>query len=292
MNSFTISQISTYAGIKPHTIRMWEQRYGALKPGRSKGNTRYYNNAQLRRLLNIVSLRNTDYKVSELCAMSDDKLFELVEKYQTTTADEQNEYAVSQLIAAAMSYDENHFDKIFSHCVLRHGFNKTYRTVIHPLMEQIGLMWASNKIPPAQEHFISNLICQKLQAAIDSLPPAKNKSNPWLLFLPENEFHEVGLLFASYLIRLSGEKVIYLGANVPMESLTSAVKETRSSKLLLFWVHNDLPENTRKYIRQLVSAFPQTTLFLSGRPALMQQLEMPEKIKLLESIDDLERELV
>src|SRR5690606_366479 len=120
-------------GIKPHTIRMWEQRYNALKPDRSEGNTRYYDNSQLRRLLNIVSLMESDCKLSELCSMSDEKLFELISRRQHQTAENEPEtYFVSQLIAAGMSYDEAYFEKMLSHCLLRYGMKGAYIKVIYP----------------------------------------------------------------------------------------------------------------------------------------------------------------
>ena len=213
MDLFSISQLSRYSGIKAHTIRMWEQRYNALKPDRSEGNTRYYDNTQLRRLLNIVSLMEGDHKVSELCEMPDKGLFRLInEKVQNSIkTTEKAEYFISQMIAAGMSYDEQHFEKILSSCLVRYGMKKAYTEVLYPMLVRIGLMWEGDSIPPANEHFISNLLRQKLFAAIDSLPPSKATADKWLLFLQENEFHEIGLLFACYLIRLSGRQVIYLG---------------------------------------------------------------------------------
>ncbi len=292
MNSYSISQISQFSGIKPHTIRMWEQRYNALKPNRSEGNTRYYNNAQLRRLLNIVSLKNSGYKLSELGAMPDKKLNELVLKEQEKTiSDETDEYFVLQLIAAGISYDELYFEKVFSHCLLRYGLKGAYSRIIYPMMVRLGLMWTSDRLPPVHEHFISNLVRQKLLTAIDSLPPAKPDGDKWLLFLPENEFHELGLLFAHYLIRRSGQQAIYLGANVPVQLLINAVSETESDHLLFFLVHFDLPENSRKYLDQLKDSFPDKKIYLSGNHKLISQLETGKSMIWLKSVEHLEQML-
>ncbi|WP_372638618.1 MerR family transcriptional regulator [Fodinibius sp.] len=292
MESFSISQISQFSGIKPHTIRMWEQRYGALKPNRSEGNTRYYSNAQLRRLLNIVSLKNAGYKLGELGAMPDEKLNELVlKKQEKTTNDQTDEYFISQLIAAGMSYDELYFEKVFSHCLLRYGLTDAYSRVMYPVMVRLGLMWTSDRLPPVQEHFLSNLLRQKLLTAIDSLPPAKPETNKWLLFLPENEFHELGLLFAHYLIRRSGQKAIYLGANVPLQLLKEAVVDTESDRLLFFLVHNDLPENSREYLDQLKDNFPDNKIYLSGNRELISQLDTGKSIIWLQSVEHLEQKL-
>src|SRR5687767_7176712 len=139
MNLFSISQLSRFSGIKPHTIRMWEQRYGALQPTRSEGNTRYYDGNQLRRLLNIVSLTDSDYKVSELCRMPDKKLNNLIQELNKPSGTPgPEEYFISQLIVAGISYDENHFDKIFSHCIMRFGVKETYIRVIYPMLNRTG----------------------------------------------------------------------------------------------------------------------------------------------------------
>ncbi len=162
MDQFSISQLSQFSGIKPHTIRIWEQRYKALKPHRSEGNTRYYDGTQLRRLLNIVSLSTTGTKISRLCSMSDEELFQLREEYEGQAAKNNDyEYFINQLISGGMGYDEANFEKAFSHCLLRFGLQKSYVKVIYPMLNRIGLMWSTNNIPPSQEHYISNLVKTK-----------------------------------------------------------------------------------------------------------------------------------
>lgn len=292
MNLFSISQLEKFSGIKAHTIRMWEQRYNALKPNRSEGNTRYYDNEQLRRLLNIVSLSNQVYKVSELCTMSDKQLFKLVEELKNEPQNETDEYFVSQLIAAGLNYDEFHFDKIFSHCLLRYGMKDTYLKVIYPVLVRTGIMWTCDGLAPANEHFISNLFRQKLLTAIDGLPPPKPGSESWLLFLPENEFHEIGLLLSHYLIRLSGKKVIYLGSNVPTQSLIRAVKEISCNNLLFFLVHRDSEKEMQQYLNGLCNRFKEKNIYAAGDQSLFNQLKKAKNTFFLSSIDDLEQQLL
>ena len=291
MDLFSISQLSQFSGIKPHTIRMWEQRYGALHPNRSKGNTRYYDGNQLRRLLNIVSLLEYDHRISELGPLRDDELRALLDEYGKEKKSSPAEYFISQLIAAGLEYDESAFDKIFSHCIVRFGLRNSYTRVIYPTLERVGLLWANDKLLPANEHFISNIIRQKLFTSIDSLVPAKENSCTWLLFLPENEFHEIGLLMANYLIRLSGDKTVYLGGNVPLPSLQKAVQSTQSNKLLLFLVHQDLPENIQNYIDTLSEIFPGHEIYLAGQNSLLHQVQAQANIKKLFSVDNLEKQL-
>jgi DNA-binding transcriptional MerR regulator len=254
MDLFSISELSRFSGIKQHTIRIWEKRYNALSPNRTEGNTRYYDNSQLRRLLNIVSLGDSGYKISELCSMPDKDLAKLLRNEQKSNA-EPDEYFISQLIAAGISYDEAHFEKILSHCLIRYNMKDAYSKVIYPLLVRIGMLWSCDELPPVQEHFISNLLKQKIFTAINSLPPAVSGSKKWVLFLPENEFHETGLLVAYYLIRLSGDNVIYLGSNVPLQSFESSLNDLHADNLLLFFVHRDLTENIQEYCDRLVKKF-------------------------------------
>lgn len=292
MNLFSISQLEQFSGIKAHTIRMWEKRYNALTPTRSVGNTRYYNNVQFRRLLNIVSLMHKEYKVSELCSMPDDKLFEIIEKDLTSKSphDGRIDYYISQLLAAGMSFDELYFEKIFANCLLRYDLKNVYVNIIYPMLARIGLMWSNDSIPPAQEHFISNLIRQKISAAIDLLPPPKSSENSWLLFLPENEFHEIGLLFSHYILKSAGKKVFYLGSNLPIETISNTIKEIRPSNLLLFLVHHDNAVNIEQYLNSLVKNFKTTQVFLSGNEKLIQQLKTGKSVSYLRTVEELENE--
>ena len=291
MNLFTISQLSRFSGIKPHTIRIWEQRYDAFKPTRSEGNTRYYDGVQLRRLLNIVSLSYFDYKISELCSLPDKEIFSRLDKvHENTATGNFDEYYISQLIAAGMEYDEIYFEKIFSHCLLRYGMKDAYIRLIYAMLVRIGMMWSSDKLPPAQEHFISNLVRQKLNTAINLLPPAIH-AETWLLFLPEDEFHENGLLFASYLIRLYGRKVVYLGCNLPYSSLSGAVKQTKADNLLLFFVRHDFTENYQEYINTLSEDFKKNKIFTAGSKEILIPLKRKTNILFLTSVEELEYEL-
>lgn len=291
MNSFSISQLSQFSGVKPHTIRIWEQRYNALQPQRSEGNTRYYDSLQLRRLLNIVSLTKTGKKVSKLCKMKDEELYALQKEYiDQALEDSDYEYFVSQLISAGINYDELNFEKIFSHCVIRFGLLKTYRDIIYPMVNRIGLLWTINTIPPSQEHYITNLLRQKLFTSIDSLTTEADNDGAWLLFLPEDEFHEMGLLFANYLIRSNGKKVIYLGPNVPLTSVERAVEDTQVDHLLLFMVHQDLPENIEQYLKELQKIGKGKNIFVAAHPEFSEKCSGDKSIHWLNSIEDLEQQ--
>ncbi len=292
MDQFSISQLSQFSGIKPHTIRIWEQRYNALNPHRSEGNTRYYDGAQLRRLLNIVSLSGTGNKISRICSLSDEELFKMRAEYEKDAGLKNDyDYFINQLIAGGMSYDEANFEKTFSHCLLRFGLHRTYVEIIYPLLERIGLMWSINNIPPSQEHYISNLLKQKMFTAIDSLPPVAKAEENWLLFLPEDEFHELGLLFSNYFLRSRGKNVIYLGPNVPLSSVKHTLKDVAISKLLLFMVHRDLPEKAGEYLSELQELAGDRKVLIAGGGLDPEMVKGKDKIFPLRSVEDLEKEM-
>lgn len=290
MNNFSISQLSEFSGVKQHTIRMWEQRYNALQPSRSDGNTRRYDGVQLRRLLNLVSLTEMDYKISELGSLPDEKLFGLLTKAQLEELPVPTDYFVSQLTAAGIEYDERAFDKIFSHCVLRFGLKETYKMVINPMLARMGLMWRTNHLPPANEHFISNLVRQKLYTSIDSLPPSTQDPLSWVLFLPENEFHDIGLLMTNYLLRVFGKNTVYLGANVPQSSITKAVEDVNPENLLLFLTHKVLPESIESYLLDLTIK-TKKRIYVAGGKDLLENIKINKKVVKVSSIQELEAHL-
>ncbi|SKB34042.1 MerR family transcriptional regulator [Daejeonella lutea] len=291
MNVFSISQLSQYSGIKPHTIRIWEQRYKALQPDRSEKNTRYYDGEQLRRLLNIVSLMETKHKVSELCAMPDEKLSTLVLQSNDLSIHDNHEYFVSQLISAGMCYDESRFEALFEDALAKYGLESMYQMIIYPMLVRVGVMWSANVIPSVQEHFISNLVRQKILKAIDALPPAALNSNTWLLFLPEDEYHEIGLLFAAFIIRKSGHKVVYLGSSVSYEAALSAMRDINPKYLLLFLVRYNLFENINQYVNDLNNAFNGEKIYLAGNQKLLSQLDLRQKSVWLRDISSLHNEI-
>jgi MerR family transcriptional regulator, light-induced transcriptional regulator len=267
----------------PHTIRVWEQRYNALQPGRSDGNTRYYDGSQLRRLLNIVTLNNRGYKISEICRMSDEKLFELIEREQKLAdSDRPADYYINQMASSALTYDEPWFEKVFSHCVSRFGMKKTYGEILYPLLERIGLLWSCNKLPPAQEHFITALIRQKLSTAIDALPPATINES-WMLFLPEDEFHELGLLFAHYVIREKGRKSTYVGANLPLDSAI-----INPDHILLFMIRRRDQAEQKEFLATLKRILTKTTINVAARPELADELNDVKGVNWLRSSRSLE----
>lgn len=289
MDTLTIAQLAQFSGIKPHTIRIWEQRYGALSPKRTAGNTRTYDSLDLKRLLNIVSLIDSGYRISELGSMNDEGLNDLI-KQQYHLEDNGNTLQfVPQLLSAGMAFDERSFQKSLSHCFSKFGTIRTYKDVIYPLINRVGLMWSADMLPPAQEHFMCNLIRQKLLVAIDALPLPPNTNKIWLLYLPEDEYHEIGLLFSHYVLKQKQQRVVYLGASVPLSTLALAIERIDPDFLLLFFVHYDFPENLNTYLKKTREIFKSGEIFASGNRKLVGQLSLDSQTQWLENVEDLER---
>ncbi len=289
MDQFSISHLQQLSGIKAHTIRIWEQRYGALEPGRSEGNTRYYDSHQLRRLLNIVSLLKDGYKISHVGPMKDEELAHLLslKLEEKRLTEDKNEYYVSQLMAAAVSYDEAHFNAVYQQCIQKQGLKNTYTEVLYPLLNRMGLMWEIDSVSPAQEHFSSNLIKQKIFSAIESVPLANKSKRKWMLFLPENEFHEIGLLFANFLLREAGHQVVYLGSNVPLNTLEKAAQEIHPTDILLFFVHYLDHEEAAAYLKQVNTLFPKTNIHIASSKTLTEHIAKPRRINFIYSPEEL-----
>jgi DNA-binding transcriptional MerR regulator len=286
VNSFTISQLQDYSGIKAHTIRVWEKRYKALTPSRSEGNTRSYDGHQLRRLLNIVSLMQF-YKVSKLCALQDKDLNNLLEKhFQQPSDEDETTLFVSQIISTAFDFDEAKFEKLFANSILRIGLKETYIHVLYPALKRLGLLWTKDSLAPAHEHFIVNLIRQKILVTVDALPPPDTAKDSWLLFLPEDEFHETGLLIAFFLIRHSGRKVYYIGSNVPIASLANTIKTIKPNKVLSFMVGKKDKSESLVQFAELSNQFRKMEMHI----ACHNQADLPKdsKLNLLHSVNDLE----
>ncbi len=287
MNRLSIAQLAQFSGIKPHTIRIWEQRYNALSPERTDGNTRTYSGSDLRRLLNIVALLDSKYKVSDLCVMSDEKLQELIQQHYVELGQGESQKYVLQLIAAGIEFNQWEFEVVLNYCIGKMGVATTFKEVIYPLLQRLGMMWAADLMPPAQEHFMSNIVRQKLLVAIDELPQPEENSKRWVLFLAEDEFHEIALLFAHYIIRNRGERVVYLGANVPLNTLAQAVENIEPDALLTFFIKSNFTEDQQLYLDRVRLCYPKGTIYLSGNEKLISSLNLDSETNWLKNIDDL-----
>ena len=229
MHSFTIKDLENLSGIKAHTIRIWEQRYSFLKPNRSDTNIRYYSNEELKKLLNIALLNKYGYKISHIDKMNE---AELQEKLLTLTQTQaQQERLLNDLIQYMVDFDMEKFEILLDSCILAKGIERTVNQIIFPFLEKIGILWLTNHINPVQEHLVTNIIRQKLILGIEQINGVLQKNKTILLFLPEGEYHELGLLFMNFLLKSRGVKTVYLGASVPLADMVQLVKQKKPDYL-------------------------------------------------------------
>lgn len=287
---YSISDLEQLSGVQAHTIRMWEQRYNALVPHRSAGNTRYYDDQHLIRLLNIVSINQKGLKISKICALSQEAIYDLIEQdiQETIGESQQFEFYITQLINFGINYNEADFSLLLSKCISEHGLSQAYIAVIYPLLVRLGLMWRKDSICAAQEHFLSNIIRQKICSTINDLPVANHNEKAWVLFLPQEEEHEIGILFANYLLRKSGKRVIYLGTRVPLANLKEVIALNEVAALMLFMVQAKLVTGAQQYVDELSNEFKKIKIHLAGSKELIESLKLPKNIKWLKGVNEFE----
>lgn len=284
--NYSIKDLEQLSGIKAHTLRIWEQRYEVLKPKRTDTNIRYYDDEDLKLVLNIALLNEHGYKISKIADMSWDDM-----RREVLHVTEQGQSYTEQIQALTISMidlDEERFEKIMSTNFLHQGFENTMINIIFPFLQRIGVLWQTGAINPAHEHFISNLIRQKLIVAIDGQVVKYTSSSPkFMLFLPEGELHEISLLFTSYLIKARGGRVIYLGQSLPFSDLCEAYRVHQPTFLCSIITTTPTAAEIQPYVDKLAHTFVQSNIILSGFQVVTQDLELPENVSIAYSVSDL-----
>ncbi len=284
MSTYSIKDLEQLSGIKAHTLRIWEQRYNLVSPKRTDTNIRFYDDEDLKLILNVALLNDNGFKISKIVSMERpemrDEVMRLTER--SLTHDDQ----IHALTISMIEMDEERFDKILSTNILKLGFEQTMMNIIYPFMSKIGVLWQTGAINPAQEHFISNLVRQKLIVAIDAQIHT-NTGKKFLLFLPEGELHEVSILFASFLIKNKGHKVIYLGQNTPTEDLNQVYDIHNPEFLLTVITTSPSSEFAQDYVNGLADRFKESRLLVTGYQVIGQDLKFNPNVRQLNYIRDI-----
>jgi MerR family transcriptional regulator, light-induced transcriptional regulator len=278
MATYSIKDLELISGIKAHTIRIWEKRYGLVNPSRTSTNIRYYNDDDLRKLLNVSILTRNGLKISKISCLASKEMGEKVMLY--AQKNNKKESIIENLVIAMIELDEIRFDKILSNAIIQSGFEETFINILNPFFERVGMLWQTGTVLPAQEHFISNLIRQKLIVAIDNHhdQPA-NKNSRFFLFLPDGDWHELGLLFYHYVLRKRGYRTIYFGQSLPVHDLVRIIQPDERNYYL---VNVTIPRDDKKlidYFTMLSSALSNQTVFVSGNQVKNIDFGLPQNIK-------------
>jgi len=284
MDAFTIKDLENLTGIKAHTIRIWEQRYGFLRPKRTNTNIRYYSNTELKAVLNIALLNKYGYKISHISRMTSVDISQKVLSLTHETAT--SERVINELIQNMVDLEMEAFELVLSKSIAATGLEKTISQIIFPFLERIGVLWTTNHINPAQEHLVTNIIRQKLILAIEQVSTSISYEKTAILFLPEGEHHELGLLYMYYLLKKRGVQVYYLGANVPVKDVAFVASLKKPHFLFTHFSISINNAHFEKLLSKVTLQMHSIPFIISGRTAQEYKKPVPESIKLTHSIQE------
>ena len=294
-NVFSIKDLENLTGIKAHTIRIWEKRYDVLEPMRSDTNIRFYDIKSLQKLLNIVLLHDYGYKISKISKLSQPEIQKLVGEIISEKS--AKNHAISLFKMAMMNFDQTLFFKTYNELLHEKSFKEVFYTVFIPLMQELGFLWQNETISPAHEHFIIYLIKQKLlinTEKVQILEPTK-QDKVFVLYLPSNELHELGLMYLNYEILLNGYKSIYLGESIPIESLYDLKNYFEKITFVSYFTIEPKEEQINQYIDEFTSKILKNTqheaYFIGRMTEYIDKKALDAKITIYTSIEDLTNSL-
>ncbi len=291
---FTIKDLENLSGIKAHTIRIWEKRYNVLNPERTETNIRLYDTESLQKLLNITLLHNHGYKISTISRYSDQEIPEAVQEIISNKSFQH--HAISAFKMAMITYDQAGFYEAYDRLLSEKSFREIFKTVFIPLLNEVGMLWQSGTITVAQEHFLANLIKQKLIENIAQTQIAQkcNSHQTFVLFLPFNEIHDLGLLYVQYEVLHNSHNCIYLGESVPLESLSTFSENPNGVTFICYATTRPDRDDIYKYIDAASDILLKgnNQLWMMGRMVNDIKVEnIPHKVKIIRSLEQLESEL-
>lgn len=285
MAIYSIRDLEKLTDIKAHTIRIWEQRYRIVEPKRTKTNIRYYTDNDLKTLLNIALLNRNGYKISKIAKMSEDEIVHKVADISEVNFE--NATQLDALTISMIEMDEFKFDRIISTNIEQIGFERTMLEIINPFLEKLSLLWLTGSINPAQEHFISCLIRQKIIVSIDKTPVITNPNvDKFLLYLPEGTADELSLLFLHYVIKSRGYRVIYLGQDIPLQDVKAVVNIHNPKYIYTIISEVFTKEPAQRYIEKLCNQFPSSNILLTGYRVLAQPIKCPKNASIHHSLEN------
>lgn len=285
MAIYSIRDLEKLTGIKAHTIRIWEQRYGLVVPARTDTNIRYYTDENLRLLFNIALLNRHGYKISKLAKMTPEEIAGRVADISETNSGQNTQ--IDALTLAMIDLDEATFDRIFSAYTLENGFERTMVELVYPFLDKLNVLWLTNSVSPAHEKFIGHLIRRKLIAAIDNEPVETSRdAATFLLYLPEDESQELTLLFMHYLLRNRHQRVIYLGHRISLNDLEDACQPLRPDYVFTI-IQEPIPRQPiQAYVEAAAGIISPSQLLLTGAQLFVNPVKLPPNARLLNGLQD------
>lgn len=294
-NQFSIKDLENLTGIKAHTIRIWEKRYNLLAPKRTDTNIRYYDLANFQKLLNVSYLNNNGYKISKIATIKEKEIPQLVRQIASESNIES--HAINAFKLAMLNFDQALFYKTYESLLKEKSFDEIFYDIFIPLLTEIGLLWQTNTITPAHEHFLSSLIRQKILINIEKAQSSNVNSSKkaFVLYLPENEIHELGLMFINHQLVSKGYQSIFLGYSVPLESLKDLQSYYDEIIFISYFTVKPDKEKIEEYIidfSKLLISDGNTKLWVLGQMLNALDLEnLPKGVSAFKSIKSLVEKL-
>lgn len=286
---YSIKDLEVLSGVKAHTIRIWEKRYRLLTPGRTDTNIRYYNDDDLRRILNISLLVKNRYKISKVSNWSELQIRNTVLEV-TGKSTSESDY-IDRLILYMLNFDNQGFYRLTTEIIVEKGLEEALTKVLFSLFERIGTYWMVGSIFPAQEHNITNIIRQKLIVEIDKLGVEATRNSSVLFFLPDNELHEMGLLFYAYIARKMGYNVVYLGQFVPFDDLQKITSHIKIDYVFTAFVNSITKSDLEQYLVKLKECFVQQKIFITGWQVQHHMPQLPRSVKIIKDYREFQKYL-
>lgn len=294
-SSFSIKDLENLSGIKAHTIRIWEKRYNLLEPERTDTNIRYYSLANLQKLLNISFLNSNGFKISKIATMPNDKIPVIVREIAAN--ENAKSHAINTFKLAMLNFDQSLFYNTYESLIKEKSFQEIFYEVFIPLMTEIGMLWQTDTITPAHEHFITTLIRQKILVNTELLQSKikTHQKRTFVLFLPDNEIHELGLMFINYEIINKGYHSIFLGSSVPISSLIDILSYYDDVTFITYFTVKPEKDYINEYLKEFndrVLEKHNHQLWILGQ--MLQHIDMktlPKPIKPYKTIDNLVKEI-
>lgn len=284
MAIYSISDLAKLSGVKAHTIRAWEQRHGVIRPKRTKSNIRYYEDADLKELLNIALLNKNGFRISKIALMSEEE--KAAHIAEVSAVNYEYDTQLDALTISMIELDEFKFNHIIDTNIQQLGFERTMLDVIYPFLDKLAALWFTGSINTLQERFVSNLIRAKLIAATDCLErPAKNSSPTYLLFLPQGEQQELSLLFLHYLIRARSIQSVYMGSDIGLADLKDVEKILKPDFVFTIISATFVGQPINDYLHSLCNIFTRATVLASGYQVAAQAIGENERLVPLDGLE-------
>lgn len=292
---FSIKDLENLSGVKAHTIRIWEKRYNLLKPKRSKTNIRHYDLNNLQKLLNISFLNSNGFKISKIAALDETEL--APKTRELAFMGKNDSQAIVAFKLAMLNFDQILFYNTYNSLLEEKSFRTIFYEVFIPLLFDLGMLWQTNTISPSHEHFLTVHIKQKILVHIERLQSTdpRPSTKTVVLFLPENETHDLGLLFINYEILSLGYHTIFLGENIPLNNLKYINKLYDDIIYISYFTikpsNNDIYDYLKIFSEEYLSVNKNSAKLIGHRIRNLNPENVPKNIMLYDKIEDLVKDL-